>query len=71
MDDDDDCAYTEMKIDKLSFGGCGGLVGRKKGAVGIRINYKGIPMVFISGHLSGIPTRSLICLTVLLQTYSD
>ncbi|KAM5564791.1 type IV inositol polyphosphate 5-phosphatase 11 [Rosa sericea] len=47
-----DFFLREMKIDKVSVGGCGGLIGRKKGAVGIRINYKGIPMVFISCHLS-------------------
>ncbi|RZB58551.1 Type IV inositol polyphosphate 5-phosphatase 11, partial [Glycine soja] len=29
------------------------IIGRKKGAVAIRINYKGIRMVFISCHLSG------------------
>jgi len=42
-----------LKVDKESFGGCGGIIGRKKGAVAIRINYKGIRMVFISCHLSG------------------
>lgn len=41
-------------MDKRSIWGCGGIIRRKKGAVGIRINYKGIPMVFISCHLSGI-----------------
>ncbi|ESW32789.1 hypothetical protein PHAVU_001G017200 [Phaseolus vulgaris] len=43
---------NELKVDKESFGGCGGIIGRKKGAVAIRINYKGIRMVFISCHLS-------------------
>ncbi|XP_057425300.1 type IV inositol polyphosphate 5-phosphatase 11 isoform X2 [Lotus japonicus] len=43
---------TELKVDKQSFGGCGGMIGRKKGAVAIRINYKGIRVVFISCHLS-------------------
>ncbi|BBG94946.1 inositol polyphosphate 5-phosphatase 11 [Prunus dulcis] len=32
--------------------GFGGLIRRKKGAVAIRLNYKGITMVFISCHLS-------------------
>ncbi|XP_061341404.1 type IV inositol polyphosphate 5-phosphatase 11 [Gastrolobium bilobum] len=42
----------ELKVDKQSVGGCGGIIGRKKGAVAIRINYRGIQMVFISCHLS-------------------
>ncbi|KAI4336916.1 hypothetical protein L6164_015389 [Bauhinia variegata] len=42
----------ELKVDKQSIGGCGWVIGRKKGAVAIRINYKGIRMVFISCHLS-------------------
>ncbi|GLU04383.1 hypothetical protein SLE2022_215330 [Rubroshorea leprosula] len=42
----------EFKVDKHSVGGCGGIIGRKKGAVATRINYKGIRMVFISCHLS-------------------
>ncbi|XP_058725251.1 type IV inositol polyphosphate 5-phosphatase 11 [Vicia villosa] len=42
----------ELKVDKQSIGGCGGIIGRKKGAVAIRINYKGIRLVFISCHLS-------------------
>ena len=46
-------SYAELKVDKKSVGGCGGIIGRKKGAVAIRINYKGIRMVFISCHLSG------------------
>ncbi|KAL5185665.1 Type IV inositol polyphosphate 5-phosphatase 11 [Glycine soja] len=33
------------------------IIGRKKGAVAIRINYKGIRMVFISCHLSGTYVR--------------
>lgn len=40
-------------MDKYAVGGCGGLIRRKKGAVGIRINFKGIRMEFISCHLSG------------------
>lgn len=40
-------------MDKYAVGGCGGLIRRKKGAVGIRINFKGIRMDFISCHLSG------------------
>ncbi|XP_031252774.1 type IV inositol polyphosphate 5-phosphatase 11 [Pistacia vera] len=42
----------ELKVDKYSVGGFGGLIRRKKGAVAIRINYKGIIMVYISCHLS-------------------
>ncbi|CAL0322423.1 unnamed protein product [Lupinus luteus] len=42
----------ELKVDKESVGGYGGIVGRKKGAVAIRINYNGIRMLFISCHLS-------------------
>ncbi|MBA0595464.1 hypothetical protein Gorai_012333 [Gossypium raimondii] len=44
----------ELKVDKHSVGGCGGMMRRKKGAVAIRINYKGFRMVFITCHLSGI-----------------
>ncbi|KAJ8772800.1 hypothetical protein K2173_027977 [Erythroxylum novogranatense] len=42
----------ELTVDKHSFGGFGGLIRRNKGAAAIRINYKGIVMVFISCHLS-------------------
>ncbi|KAG8363008.1 hypothetical protein BUALT_BualtUnG0014500 [Buddleja alternifolia] len=42
----------DLKVDKQGIGGCGGLIGRKKGAVAIRISYKDIHMVFISCHLS-------------------
>ncbi|KAK2974091.1 hypothetical protein RJ640_020447, partial [Escallonia rubra] len=42
----------ELKVDKHAVGGCGGLIGRKKGAVAMRINYKGIELQFISCHLS-------------------
>ncbi|XP_050215850.1 type IV inositol polyphosphate 5-phosphatase 11 [Mercurialis annua] len=42
----------EMKVDKHAVGGLGGLIRRTKGAVAIYINYKGIPIVFISCHLS-------------------
>ncbi|CAI0425453.1 unnamed protein product [Linum tenue] len=35
---------TEVEVDKRSVGGCGGMARRKKGAVAIRINYKGISM---------------------------
>lgn len=42
----------ELQVDKESVGGCGGIIGRKKGAVAIRITYKGIRLVFISCHLS-------------------
>ncbi|MED6182915.1 hypothetical protein PIB30_033139 [Stylosanthes scabra] len=45
-------SITELKVDKESIGGFGGIIGRKKGAVAIRINYKGIRIVFISCHLS-------------------
>ncbi|RYR06320.1 hypothetical protein Ahy_B06g086070 isoform B [Arachis hypogaea] len=41
-----------LQMDKQSIGGFGGIIGRKKGAVAIRINYKGIRIVFISCHLS-------------------
>ncbi|KAK4490344.1 hypothetical protein RD792_001020, partial [Penstemon davidsonii] len=43
---------SELKVDKEGIGGFGGLIRRKKGAVAIRITYKGIHMVFISCHLS-------------------
>ncbi|XP_008813261.4 type IV inositol polyphosphate 5-phosphatase 11 isoform X2 [Phoenix dactylifera] len=42
----------EMRIDKHAVRGCGGLIGRKKGAVGIYINFNGIRLLFISCHLS-------------------
>ncbi|GKV04766.1 hypothetical protein SLEP1_g16877 [Rubroshorea leprosula] len=46
------CIVTWNMNGKHSVGGCGGIIGRKKGAVAMRINYKGIRMVFISCHLS-------------------
>ncbi|CAN7139215.1 unnamed protein product [Brassica rapa subsp. narinosa] len=42
----------DLKAESQSVGGCGGLIGRKKGAVAIRINYGDIKIVFISCHLS-------------------
>ncbi|XP_010539060.1 PREDICTED: type IV inositol polyphosphate 5-phosphatase 11 [Tarenaya hassleriana] len=42
----------ELRVERHSVGGCGCLIRRKKGAVALRINYKGIKMVFISCHLS-------------------
>ncbi|KFK36143.1 hypothetical protein AALP_AA4G082900 [Arabis alpina] len=42
----------EIKAERHSVGGCGGLIGRKKGAVAIRINFDDFKMVFISCHLS-------------------
>lgn len=50
--------FAELKVDKHPVGGFGGVIGRKKGAVAISINYKGIRMVFISCHLSGMPIKS-------------
>ncbi|GAB2267357.1 hypothetical protein Dimus_002343 [Dionaea muscipula] len=42
----------ELIMDKHSFGGFAGLIRRKKGAVSVRINYKGVTMVFINCHLA-------------------
>lgn len=42
----------EMKVDKHAVGGCGGVIGRKKGAVAMYINFSGIRMVFVSCHLA-------------------
>ncbi|XP_018679654.2 type IV inositol polyphosphate 5-phosphatase 11 isoform X1 [Musa acuminata AAA Group] len=42
----------ETRVDKHAVRGCGGLVGRKKGAVGVHIEFNGIRMVFVSCHLS-------------------
>ncbi|KAB2082560.1 hypothetical protein ES319_A05G205800v1 [Gossypium barbadense] len=47
-----DLLIKELKVDKHSMGGCGGMMRRKKGAVAIRINYKGFRMVFITCYLS-------------------
>lgn len=42
----------EMKVDKHAVGGFGGIIGRKKGAVAMYINFSGIRMVFVSCHLA-------------------
>uniref|UniRef100_A0ACD5W829 Uncharacterized protein n=1 Tax=Avena sativa TaxID=4498 RepID=A0ACD5W829_AVESA len=42
----------ELKVDKYAVGGCGGVIGRKKGAVAMYINFSGIRMVFVSCHLA-------------------
>ncbi|PAN46085.1 hypothetical protein PAHAL_9G162000 [Panicum hallii] len=42
----------EMKVDKQAVGGFGGMIGRKKGAVAMYINFSGIRMVFVSCHLA-------------------
>lgn len=41
-----------VKTDKYGVWGCGGLIRRKKGAVSVRVLYKGIHMAFISSHLA-------------------
>lgn len=42
----------EIKVDEHAVGGCGGVIGRKKGAVAMYINFSGIRMVFVSCHLA-------------------
>ncbi|KAI6688911.1 hypothetical protein NL676_025739 [Syzygium grande] len=49
---DSESYANELKVDKQSVGGLGGLIRRKKGAVAIHVNFRGIRMVFISCHLS-------------------
>ncbi|XP_015690318.1 type IV inositol polyphosphate 5-phosphatase 11 isoform X4 [Oryza brachyantha] len=53
------CFFLEQRVqrntsevDKHAVGGCGGIIGRKKGAVAMYINFSGISMVFISCHLA-------------------
>ncbi|KAK7854995.1 type iv inositol polyphosphate 5-phosphatase 11 [Quercus suber] len=62
------------KVDKHSIGGLGGLIGRKKGAVAIRINYKDIQMVFISCHLSAhahkVDERNYECMHISHSLFS-
>ena len=55
-----DALGSELKVDKHSVGGCGGLIRRKKGAVAICMSYNGIQMVFISCHLSGTSSISFM-----------
>jgi hypothetical protein len=43
-----------MKVDKHAVGGFGGMIGRKKGAVAMYINFSGIRMVFVACHLAGL-----------------
>ncbi|KAL4333850.1 hypothetical protein GQ457_07G025990 [Hibiscus cannabinus] len=47
-----DLFIKDLKVDKHSVGGFGGMMRRKKGAVAIRISYKGFRMEFITCHLS-------------------
>ncbi|KAF0922224.1 hypothetical protein E2562_029118 [Oryza meyeriana var. granulata] len=44
----------ELKVDKHAVGGCGGIIGRKKGAIAMYINFSEIRMLFVSCHLAGI-----------------
>ena len=50
-----------MKVDKHAVGGLGGMIGRKKGAVAMYINFSGIRMVFVSCHLAGWFSISGLC----------
>lgn len=59
---DFECFDAEVKVDKYSLGGLGGLIRRQKGAVAIRIDFKGILMLFISCHLSGNLDISHACM---------
>jgi hypothetical protein len=43
-----------LKADKHAFGGFGGIIGRKKGAVAMYLNFSGIRMVFVCCHLAGV-----------------
>lgn len=61
--------YIEVKVDKHEVGGLGWLIRRKKGAVAIKISYKGIQMVFISCHLSGKFPKSIYIFFIINQTY--
>ncbi|KAF5740735.1 hypothetical protein HS088_TW11G00813 [Tripterygium wilfordii] len=74
-DIDSELSMKELKVDKHSIGGCGGLIRRKKGAVAIRINYKGIRMVFISCHLSAharnVEERNYECRDISHSLFSD
>ncbi|ERN17610.1 type IV inositol polyphosphate 5-phosphatase 11 isoform X2 [Amborella trichopoda] len=45
-------SIKDIRVDKHDVGGFGGLIGRKKGAVAIALNYKDIRLMFISCHLS-------------------
>ncbi|GMI91226.1 ARABIDOPSIS THALIANA INOSITOL POLYPHOSPHATE 5-PHOSPHATASE 11 [Hibiscus trionum] len=47
-----DLFIKDLKVDKHSVGGFGGMMRRKKGAVAIRICYKEFRIVFITCHLS-------------------
>ncbi|MQM18116.1 hypothetical protein Taro_051102 [Colocasia esculenta] len=47
-----DFYVKDVKVDRHEVGGCGGLIGRKKGAVAASITINGIRMLFISCHLS-------------------
>eukprot|EP01018_Ginkgo_biloba_P020250 Gb_31865 [translate_table: standard] len=42
----------DVRMDKVSVGGLGGVVRRQKGAVAITLKYKGISFLFIACHLS-------------------
>jgi len=52
-----------MKVDKHAVGGCGGIIGRKKGAVAMYINFSGIRLVFVSCHLAGLIFNSWFMLS--------
>nr|XP_023905394.1 type IV inositol polyphosphate 5-phosphatase 11 [Quercus suber]POF19739.1 type iv inositol polyphosphate 5-phosphatase 11 [Quercus suber] len=69
-----DLFIKELQVDKHSIGGLGGLIGRKKGAVAIRINYKDIQMVFISCHLSAhahkVDERNYECMHISHSLFS-
>ncbi|KAK9164063.1 hypothetical protein Syun_004965 [Stephania yunnanensis] len=41
-----------LEVDNYAVGGFGGLIRRKKGAVAVRIGFKGVNMLFICCHLS-------------------
>jgi hypothetical protein len=48
-------------MDRQAVGGFGGIIGRKKGAVAMYLNFSGIRMVFVCCHLAGMSSIFILC----------
>lgn len=70
-----DIYVSEIRSDQHALGGWGGLIGRKKGAVSMYINFHGVRIVFVSCHLSAhesnVEARNSECKQISHSLFSE
>jgi hypothetical protein len=58
-------------MDRQAVGGFGGIIGRKKGAVAMYLNFSGIRMVFVCCHLAGMSSIFILCFCLSHQNITN